>query len=324
MVRSYIGNTRRYLSNLIDNGGAIFLYHRVIDLKNDPQMLAVSPDNFYDHVKYLKENFELLNIEDFYSLLQSRATLPKRSVILTFDDGYADNFYQALPILESLNVQALFYISTSKLNSPFEMWWDDLERIFLTALPLPQQLKLKIESKEYSFLTNTEEDRIKVYHQLHVLLKYCKVDERDQLVSSLSDWASADYHGRQSNLMMTSEEVKNMNSSASAVIGAHTHNHPALSILNYEEQLNEMQQSKAILESIIGKKVVHFSYPFGSRSDYNEDSMRAAKAAGFKMVCANYYDQVHSWTNRFALPRILIRNWTENEFKQNAKRFFKY
>lgn len=324
MIRSYIGNTRRYLSNLIDNGGAIVLYHRVIDLKNDPQMLAVSPDNFYNQVKYLKENFELLSIEDFYGFLQRKTSLPKRSVILTFDDGYADNFHQALPILESLNAQALFYISTSRLDSQLEMWWDDLERIFLTALPLPQQLTLKIKSKGYNFLTNTEENRIKAYHELHVLLKYCKVDERDQLIGSLSDWASAGYRGRQSNFMMTSEEVKKMSLSASAVIGAHTHNHPALSVLSFEEQLNEMQQSKTILENIIGKKVVHFSYPFGSRSDYNEDSMRAAKAAGFKMICANYYGQVHSWTDRFALPRILIRNWTENEFKQKAKRFFKY
>ena len=324
MIRSYIGNTRRYLSNMVNSGGAIVLYHRVIDLKNDPQMLAVSPDNFYNQVKYLKENFELLTIEDFYRFIQSGNRLPDRAVIVTFDDGYADNFYQALPILESLNAQALFYVSTSKLNSSSEMWWDALERIFLMTLPLPQQLKLIIKNKEHSFLTDSEKNKTEAYHQLHVLLKYCKIDERDELMGSLHNWASIEPGGRQNYFMMTSEEIKNMSLSPSAVIGAHTHNHPALSVLSYEEQLAEMLQSKTILENIIGKKVVHFSYPFGSRSDYNRDSIRAAKAAGFKMVSANYYGQVHSWTNRFALPRILIRNWTENEFKQNAKRFFKY
>jgi peptidoglycan/xylan/chitin deacetylase (PgdA/CDA1 family) len=324
MIKSYIGSAKRYLSNAVDNGGAVMLYHRVIDLENDPQMLAVSPDNFYKQVKYLKENFELLPTQQFYEFLYSRNKLPKRAVILTFDDGYSDNFYNALPVLESLKAQALFYISTSKLNSSFEMWWDDLERIFLTALPLPKQLRLMVQNKEYQFSTGAEKNKAETYYQLHALLKYCKPIERDSLISRLHNWAGAGAEGRRNYYIMTADEVKKMSLSPSAVIGAHTHNHPALCTLNYEEQLAEMIDSKTILKHITNKEIEHFSYPYGSRSDYTRDSVCAAKAAGFKMACANYYGQVHRWSNLFTIPRILVRNWTLDEFKQNAKKFIQY
>jgi peptidoglycan/xylan/chitin deacetylase (PgdA/CDA1 family) len=85
-----------------------------------------------------------------------------------------------------------------------------------------------------------------------------------------------------------------------------------------------MIDSKTILKHITNKEIEHFSYPYGSRSDYNRDSVCAAKAAGFKMACANYYGQVHRWSNLFTIPRILVRNWTLDEFKQNAKKFIQY
>jgi peptidoglycan/xylan/chitin deacetylase (PgdA/CDA1 family) len=324
MIRSKLGKVKRYISNTVDPGAMVLLYHRVIGLEQDPQLLSVRPDHFYQQVKFLKEAFELLSIEDFYGSLCQKKRFPDRAVILSFDDGYADNFSAALPILESLNAQALFYISTAGLGTANEMWWDELERVFLSGAPLPEQLELRIRSRDYHFRTCSEEERRRVYGQLHPLLKYSVVEERDRVLSVLRQWAGQKADGRPDHLMMTPDEVRRMGLSASAVIGAHTHNHPALSVLGYEDQLSEMRKSKKILEEIVQKEVLHFSYPFGSKKDYNANSIEAAKAAGFKMVCANHYGQVHRWTKPYAIPRILVRDWGVEEFRQKLKTFARF
>ncbi|MGZ3908604.1 MAG: polysaccharide deacetylase family protein [Flavisolibacter sp.] len=322
MIRSYLGNAKRYVSNLLDTAGVVLLYHRVIQLPEDPQLLAVNPDHFYQQVRYLQKDFDLLRIEDFYDCLVHRR-LPKKAVILSFDDGYADNFHQALPILESLKAQAVFYVSTAKLDSLREMWWDDLERIFLTP-GLPEALSLAIGQREYHWRTKTSAEKKGVYQQLHTHLKYSSIADREAALNQLHQWAGISESGRPDYRMMTTAEVREMSYSPSALIGAHTHNHPALSILDYEGQLAEMLGSKTILESVIHHKVEHFSYPYGTRADFNHHSMRAAREAGFKMVCANYYGQVHRWTSPLALPRVLVRDWSLEEFKLKTKRIFQY
>src|SRR5689334_4536799 len=80
--------------NLVDSPVVILLYHRVTTLPADPQLLAVSPDNFRAHLKFLKENFPVVRFEDDWSEVK------KPAVAITFDDGYADNALEALPILE--------------------------------------------------------------------------------------------------------------------------------------------------------------------------------------------------------------------------------
>ena len=110
---------------------SVFIYHRVTELKIDTHQLAVSPVNFNEQVSHLKKNYNLVAADEFVNLLQTKKKFPKRTALLTFDDGYADNYLEALPILEDNNAQAIFYITTSNLNTDKELWWDELERILL-------------------------------------------------------------------------------------------------------------------------------------------------------------------------------------------------
>jgi peptidoglycan/xylan/chitin deacetylase (PgdA/CDA1 family) len=101
-------------------------------------------------------------------------------------------------------------------------------------------------------------------------------------------------------------------------------------MLSYDEQYREIATSKTLLEQHLHLPIDHFSYPFGSRKFlgakryYNADSIKAAKALDLKMVCANYHGQVHSWSNPYALPRILVRDWELPVFKNKMEQFFKY
>jgi len=315
--------SKRFLLNFVDTPAVILIYHRVIELPTDPQQLAVKPDNFYSQIKYLKENFNLIHPEEFANILISGKPFPKKTVILTFDDGYADNYLNAVKILESLNASVLFYITTGMLDSTEEIWWDKLENILLNGKNLPPKISLKINSYNYNFNTYSD-SRVDTYNRLHKLIKYKKQEKRNKILQDLEEQCKSGISSRSSHRFLTSDELKAMAKSPSAVIGAHTDSHTPLSILSYKEQLDDVRKSKEILEEKTEKTIEHFSFPYGIKKDYNSDSRRICKELNFKMVCANYYGQVHKWTDRFQLPRILVRDWNIEVFKKHISTFFRY
>jgi len=312
------------LLNRLDTPALVLLYHRVTTLQSDPQQLAVSPENFYAQLEYLKNTHAVLPIEEFHDCLTRRKKLPRRTVVITFDDGYADNYLEALPILNTLSCQALFFITTSLLNTQRELWWDDLERILLTQKYLPHELELEVNGHHLHFNTSTLRGLHKAYDQLQPLLRFTPPVLRDAAMNYLRNWAGLREEGRASHRMLTHYELQQLSFSSAAVIGAHTHTHPSLATLPYEEQLQEIALSKNILEKICGQAPGYFSFPYGSKHDYNAASLRACRELGFKMVYANFYNQVHRWTNVLEVPRVLVRNWNIAEFKSKLKQFFHY
>lgn len=299
---------------------AILLYHRVEDLETDPQLLAVSRENFDKQIAYLSENYNLLTIEQFENILINKKRFPKKSVIITFDDGYADNYLNALPILEKYNAQALFYIATHTLNTSNEYWWDAVERIVLLSNS-PNQFFFELNEVRYDFTNFNENERQAFYKTILIKFKQLKPIERDQNIRKLAQIFNMT-EPRETHRAMTFEELKEMDQSKSAIIGAHTHRHPSLSTLTKKEQYDEVKLSKDILEKLLQKKITHFSYPFGTRSDFNKESLEVVAELGFDFVAANYPNVVTRASSRLKFNRIIVRNWKIFDFKQRIKNMF--
>jgi len=325
-----IFSVAHYIANKVQRPAVILLYHRVTTLQQDPQGLSVTPEHFDAHLAHLAADYNVLDADQFLYHIKSKKAFPERSVFVTFDDGYADNYHEALPLLTQHQVPALFYITTSKINTVFELWWDDLERVLLTPATLPGSLVVTIDGQRREYATNTLTAIRATYYALQQVLRFCKPAVIESVMQQLYDWSGQSAIGRASHRLMTWEEVKAMGNAAYAAIGCHTHRHPAVGMLSYEEQYTEIGMSKEILESVLGQPQVHFSYPFGGRKFlgtkryYNADSIKACKALGLQLVCANYHGQVHSWSNPYALPRILVRDWPEDVFRRQLQQFFKY
>ncbi|MDR4508967.1 MAG: polysaccharide deacetylase family protein [Candidatus Brocadiaceae bacterium] len=327
-VRNYVWNAilsaRRFTLNIFDTPAVVLLYHRITDLKKDPQLLTVSPENFYAQCEYLKRHYHVLNVDEFVSLKIQNKPFPENSALLTFDDGYDDNLLLALPILESLNLQAVFYVSTLNLDTKFEYWWDELGRIFLNGNNLPESLDIEIHNREYYFSTSSEHEQFCAYEKLRRIMRQCKFNVQKDILTKLLLWAKIEESGRETHRSMTSNALKKMLASESAIIGAHGHTHTQMSLYAYAEQYKDIKYSKDIIESLLGIQVKLFAYPFGMRNDYNADTIKICKELRFDLAFSNYYSQVHSWTDRYQIPRILVRNWDFIEFKSKIKSFFRY
>ena len=301
---------------------AVLLYHRITDLSSDPQMLSVSPQNFEAQLVYLKKHHPVLRIDELKFHIEKKKKLPANSVAISFDDGYADNYLEALPLLESKELQAIFYIATATLNTEQEFWWDAIERILLLNENKAAEKEYILLKYAYDLTNLNRERRRRLYEKLLPVFRKLNSVERDKKINELATVFN-NVIPRSTYRSLSFQELQQMNNSDSVVIGAHTHTHPSLGALSYNEQLQEIKTSKEILENLLQEKIVHFSFPFGTRADFNTDTISICKSLQFEMVAANHPYIVHKNTNIFQFPRFVVRNWDIDKFKNEARQLVK-
>lgn len=331
-AKKIIKYTINDLKNIIEQPIIVLLYHRVTDIDFDPQLLSVSVDHFREQLLFIKNNYEILQFEDKWE------TGNEPTIVITFDDGYADNYHNALPILEELEIPATFFISTGMIDNDREFWWDDLERLILIPKEFPSKIELKIKGKMHSWdlcnnnvnisdkswnvlSSNEPSSRCKLYKDLHLYFKPLKHEERIILLTEFAKQTNQEVVGRDSNRALFRNELIKMASSKYVTIGAHTNTHPQLSGLSFNEQQQEIISSKEKLEKWLNRSINIFSYPFGSKTDYNTHSISICKKSGFDKVASNYPGQFHTWTDQMQIPRQIVRNWGSDKFKSKLNNF---
>ena len=305
--------------NLSDKPIIILLYHQVATLPCDPEMLAVSPENFRQQVKFLKQHVRIARFADDWTHLD------KPAVVITFDDGYADNAKNALPILEEFDVPATFFISTGHIGTTKEFWWDRLETILLREGEFPEDFRLDDIRHARKWASGTFRHRQAMYNSLNALMLRVTPERRETWLEQLKHWAGAeqaDQTGNNIHRSMSHGELKKLAASPCVTIGAHTVTHSALAALSEEQQRKEIFTSKQDLEEMTGTEITTFSYPFGRKRDYNRISLRLCREAGFVKAAANFPGQVHRWSDPYQLPRHLVRNWDLETFTAQLKSFW--
>src|SRR5262249_50340241 len=106
-------------------------------------------------------------------------------------------------------------------------------------------------------------------------------------------------------------------------IGAHTVTHAALAKIPLAEQRNEIAGSKRKLESICGRSVTSFSYPYGRNTDYTKASVALVRAAGFTSACSNVVGVVDAWASRCERPRLQVGNWDGEELCRRLAHWYR-
>jgi peptidoglycan/xylan/chitin deacetylase (PgdA/CDA1 family) len=261
-----------------------------------------------------------------------------RSVVITFDDGYVDNLHNAKPTLERYDIPATVFLTTGYIGHGREFWWDELDRLLLQPGTLPKRLSLIIGDSTHRWklgkASSYKEDaahprwrawryvfsaRHRFYHSLWKLLHPLTEGERRKVLDELLVWAGAEPAARPTRRPLSLEEVVALAKGELVEVGAHTVTHPALSTLPAVSQRYEILESKAQLEDILDRRVVSFAYPYGSLSAETVDIVRAA---GFSCACSSRADAVRLSTERFQLPRVVVRDWSGEEFARRLSRWF--
>jgi peptidoglycan/xylan/chitin deacetylase (PgdA/CDA1 family) len=317
----------------------ILAYHRVARLECDPECLSVEPDNFLEQLEVLRRHYRVIPLTELHRRLDD-ATVPRKAVVVTFDDGYADNLLSARPLLDYWEAPATCFVTSGKLDQKTEFWWDELAFILLEQSASPEVLSLEIEGRYYSWCLREHETlatacstapdlswnvlhdapptpRQKAYLELAAILRTTDANAQDAAMRQLAAWAGVERRVRETHRPLRPEEVVRLNDGGLVEIGAHTVTHPVLAAHAPEAQRREIETAKQQLENLVGGRVSAFAYPFGTPADYTGDTVNLVRNAGFKCACSNFPGWVRRGTSVHELPRYLVRNWNGDEFARN-------
>lgn len=293
----------------------VLIYHRVIELPADPQMLAVQPQRFAEQLRALRQEFDVLRFE------QRWEDHHRPAVVITFDDGYADNLEHALPILEAQAMPATFFIATGYIGGIREFWWDELERVLLDAGTGPCITAVGPIALPRNYDGADADERQALYEALHPRLKKIGIAEREAALEALRDAFGCAPRARATHRVMTVDEVRQMGASELVTLGAHTVSHQPLSSLPLPTQQREIEDSRSMLQAWTGRPVQTFSYPFGNHDDYGVDTVALCRKLGFTRVAANHPAVVRAATDPMQVPRFLVRDWPADELMRRLRRF---
>lgn len=292
----------------------VIFYHRINELFFDQHHLCVSPVNFEQHMRYLKKNYNILRFDEEW------LSTDRDSVVITFDDGYLDNYENAVPILQELDIPATFFVSTSCLKGSEEFWWDELETILLLE-NIPDVFRLEDSEYGCTWKTRSLGERLNCYSALRrMIMNLTNYEKRRTWMDQIWKWSGSVRHMREQNRTINDEICKKMSEMKNISIGCHTVSHPALGSLECADQIWEIRESKKCLEELIGKKVEMLSYPLGS---YNKDTERICRELGISKAATTVrkvWDQLDS---PYEIPRFCIQDWNMWQFKEELEKTFR-
>lgn len=284
------------LNMIVPNRLSILIFHRVHATTDS--IFPNEPDaQRFDHLmRFVAKTFHVMSLGEAVTKL-SAGTLPPRSLVITFDDGYADNADIALPILRRYGLVATFFISTGFLDGG-RMWNDSviecLRNTAHTALDLDEFGLGRVS------LHNAEERR----HAIEALLpriKYLTLVERQEAIARLQQ--RCHLSALPSDLMMRTDQVRELHA-AGMECGGHTVNHPILQSLSLNDARSEIDAGKRALESIIDATVEVFAYPNGKPDqDYSAEHARLVEDIGFRCAVTTAKGAAQRGDDLFQLPR---------------------
>jgi len=335
-----IKNKLHNLKKLFDNKAIILMYHSISEPDIDPWELAVSPSNFEQQLQVLQNSFKISSVTDIALSLQ-QGRVKNKTVALTFDDGYRDNFEIALPLLEKYNIPATFFI-TNNFGEGKIYWWDRLANLILRTPVLPANFAMTIKEESINYSIGEEgvlnerleqlhrkwvapatppTKRSMLYYKLWQLMQPLPPDEIEHILQLIKNWT-----GKIEDLtlphtsLITEEQLKKLANHQLIDIGVHTVNHVALSYHSAEVQEAEILQNKKRLEVLLNKKIDTIAYPYGEYNNTTLDTVKRGLKAGLTVE----YNVVYNTSNPFKLGRFQVKNWNAGQFEEKLMQWMKH
>ncbi|MDO9047793.1 MAG: polysaccharide deacetylase family protein [Methylobacter sp.] len=282
----------------------ILIYHRVLDKPDFMRPGEVDNAAFTWQMELLAKYFNVLPLHDALQKMQIH-TLPSRAVCITFDDGYADNYTNALPILKQFNLSATFFIANGFLNGG--RMWNDTVIEAVRNFPLPELDLAAIDLGRFD--VSDQSKKRQTAEQIIGQIKHLPAVQRDQLAAHVG-MQSQNLPG---NLMMTTEQLKQLYQSGME-IGGHTVNHPILAKLDNQIAEQEVTVNKIFLENILNTSLRFFAYPNGKPDqDYNQQQIPLIKNAGYQAALSTQWGVAQQISDIWQLPR--FTPWDKSPIK---------
>ena len=284
-------------------------YHRIDDPSHEDfdtflPNISATPSDFALQMDYVAQHYNVISGAELVAFVKGKRKLPARAAIITFDDGYLDNYTKAFPILKARNLPAIIFLTTDFIGTGKPFYWDLIAYCFHHTT---------LEKVDLPYLGSQvwvdESTRAEIMYSWIGLLKELSESEKRKIVDQLPELMKVsvpeDAFG---NIMMSWSNARELSENGIEMAG-HTVSHPILTRLPPEEASWELINCKRQIEDQINKRVISFAYPNGRSADFNSELIRRVQQAGFEVAFTLLPGQMRYGDipkNRFAIRRVFL------------------
>jgi len=300
-----------FINSYFSGMATIFMLHRVAQFEKDKlfpnENMKVTPEFLEKFILELKgKGYEFISLDALYDILQKQKSV-KYKIVFTLDDGYKDNYEVAYPIFKKYDIPFTIYITTSFPDKNALLWWYALEDLII------KNDELTVGEKRYSCRNNEDKNRV----FLEIRKEILKLEQKNLLngLNVLFNNYDVDWFAKNEELCMSWKDIVELSQDDLCTIGGHTKNHYAFKGIKRVEIIQEIIEANKEMGKNISKKIEHFAYPFGSKSEVGENEMEIVKELNFKTVTTarrgNIYLEHRDYVN-CCLPRIMLTEKFDN------------
>jgi len=273
-------------------------YHRIkantdFSTPFDDEVFGPTAEVLEQQLTWLASNVRI--IDEFEAIEWAKgSTRPKElCALITFDDGYRDNYDLAFPILKRLRIPAIMFIPTSIIEARQVGWWDVISYL----LKHTDRPEIEYDGQSH----DVANDRLTTATFFHRKMKKEMMDPDQRIIEKLAEACQVDLppSAAQDDNLMTWAQIREV-ADGGISIGSHTHNHRILGLLDRAQQTEELSTSKAIIEERIGRPVRSLAYPVGGRAHFNQTTKSVASECGYD-VGYSFYSGFNRWSEREAM-----------------------
>ena len=294
---------------LRQDGLAIYLFHGVVE-KSEYSVRNYTKKHlekniFAAVIRELCEHGQCLSIEDVVECRLNGQKYPPNAFVISFDDGFENNYSIAAPILAEEGVPAVFYVTTKFIEHNGMSWIDRIEYCLEKAASGRLSFKWDVETR----LFQNSEDKIKLLEEIRLNVKKDSTIDVVAFANDIFDQCDMEPVSQSNDPLdqkMSWEQVRALNESPGFTVGGHTHTHATMSFLSPENLNEEISISLRLLREKAGVMPRHFSYPEGLEHCYSPQVIATLKRHGI-VCCPTAIEGVNSpEEDLFHLKRIMV------------------
>lgn len=310
---SLAGRLRRLLSSDL----RILAYHRVLDsirppgFEFDEELISANAASFREQMQLLRRKFQPIRFDELIRCIHAGQRPPPRAVLVTFDDGYDDNYRVAFPILRELGVPAMFFVSTGHIDSGLPYLYDWL--VYMVRRSKADRVVIAEAGIDWP-LPAAPMARGQLAGRLLQRLKQLPALRQEAIIAALEQQWDMPRRPHPDCMPMSWDQLREMQQGGME-IGSHGVNHRMLARLPKAEMERELHQSRRVLVRELGRPAAVLSYPVGTDDAFSDTVLQATREAGFDLACSYVSGMNHARPrDRHALRRLHIerdvdRSW---------------
>jgi peptidoglycan/xylan/chitin deacetylase (PgdA/CDA1 family) len=314
------------------NNLTIVVYHYVRDLKNSrfPGIKGLDLELFREQIQYLRKHYHIITMEEVIHSIDNQVKIPRKSVLLTFDDAYSDHYTNVFPVLDKYQLQGSFYTPSKAVTEHTVLDVNKIHFILASVQDksdIVSDLKnlLKVYKKEYQLQdfdyyykklafadTYDTQEVIFIKRLLQVeLIEELRIIITDILFEKYIGMSESSFSRE---LYMNEEQLKHMLRSGQH-IGNHGYNHYWWNSLTKEEMREELDLSIDFLNKIgVDMKNWTACYPYGG---YDDQSIEMLQERGCKLAVTTEVDiATTNKSTRFVMPRLDTNDIPKGQFEE--------